>query len=366
VTPNERVQQLEALLARVQRNRTAAPVRGAAPFVSAPPVAVAAPPAAVSAPPVAVSPPPAPTPEPPVAATSWAPEPGSGMHPRPVTAAPSLPPEEVSDDDLLEVTTVPPAAPAAAANVDVEPAPEIEIDIDMAATTEVSLEPAILEPDGREVSEVTAVSDDQAPVSSSRFRVPAMLDDALTSAAEAEAEREIPVLTPPPESGPQEALPAVGLEAPRTPDVEQLEADLDSPPSMGPTAEQLGETIELEEPRGPELEIDVTVEEEAPAASVAVPEELEVSLPRPSLQSGLYDLTAPPPPAYPDPALADAPPSVQARPAPATVPVDAPAALGPERTARPALGATDVAGVRLGSAASPRTFLEVLDASLGV
>lgn len=364
MTPTERVQKLEALLARVQRNRSAAPTHAAAPVASAP---VA--PVAVSAPPAPTHDPPAPTPEPPVAeapsvATSWAPEPGSGMQQRPATVAPSLPPEEVSDDDLLEVTTIPPA-PAVAAEAPApelaaeEPPPELEV-----AATEITLEPAILEPDAREVSEVTSVGDDQAPVSSSRFKVPATLDEAIAGASE--AEREIPVKTPPPESGPQEALPATGLEAARTPDVDQLEADLDSPPSMGPTAEQLGETIELEEPRGPELEIDVTVEEEPAAASVAVPEELEAALPRPSLQSGLYDVTAPPPAAYPEPVLADEPPSVQAPAAHQTVPVEVPAATGPERTVRPAFGATDVADVRLGAAASPKTFVELLDASLGV
>ena len=362
MTPTERVQRLEALLARVQRNRSAAPTHAAAPAVTAPPAAPSAP--------VAVAAPPAPTPEPPVAeappvaTTSWAPEPGSGLQPRPATVAPSLPPEEVSDEDLLEVTTIPPApAPAAAAQppepAAEEPPPELEV----AAATEITLEPALRE-DGPEVSEVTSVGEEQAPVSSSRFKVPATLDEAIASASE--AEREIPVKTPPPESGPQEALPATGLEAARTPDVEQLEADLDSPPSMGPTAEQLGETIELEAPRGPELEIDVTVEEEAPAASVSVPEELEAALPRPSMQSGLYDVTAPPPAAYPEPVLADEPPSVQAPVAHQTVPVEVPAAAGPERTVRPAFGATDVADVRLGATASAKTFVELLDASLGV
>ena len=216
MTPTERVQRLEALLARVQRNRTAAPTHSAAPVVSTPPATVSAPPAATpplpfvtpvhvaaAAPPVPVAPPPAPTPEPPVAesppvaTTSWAPEPGSGMQPRPATVAPSLPPEEVSDDDLLEVTTIPPAAAAAA------PAPEPEVEepppeLEIAATTEITLEPALRE-DGPEVSEVTAVGEEQAPVSSSRFKVPATLDEAIAGASEVEieAEREIPVKTPP-------------------------------------------------------------------------------------------------------------------------------------------------------------------------
>ena len=112
----------------------------------------------------------------------------------------------------------------------------------------------MLVPDTLEVSEITAVG----------VRVSAAtLDEALAGAAELEGEalegeREVPIKTPPPESGPQEALPPTGLEAGRTPNVAELEADLMPPPSMGPTAEQLGETIELEAPRGPELEIDVT------------------------------------------------------------------------------------------------------------
>jgi hypothetical protein len=132
---------------------------------------------------------------------------------------------------------------------------------------------------------------------------------------------------------------------------------------MGPTTEQLGETIELEPPRGPDLEIDVT--EEGPS-ELAPAEELEVSLPRPSMQSGLYDLTAPPPAAYPEPALVDAPESMPEPREAATLPVEVPALTSPERTARPQLGATEVAALSLGAAAAPKTFVELLDASLGV
>jgi hypothetical protein len=55
-----------------------------------------------------------------------------------------------------------------------------------------------------------------------------------------------------------------------------------------------------------------------------------------------------------------------------TIPVEVPVvpavALGssPERTQRPELGATDVAAVALAAPAAPKSFVELLDASLGV
>jgi hypothetical protein len=385
VTTTDRVQKLEALLERVRRNRTAAPRRASA-AMSAPIAREAtravAPPAPVEpfAPATPPSPPAAPAPTPPAPPTlssappdasppttpGWLPEPGSAVQTRPGTLPPeSIPAEEISDDDLLEVTTIPPDAaesvPAAAAASPTYAEPdEPELTVSEPPAEHPAVEPPVLEPDTMEVSEITAVG----------VRVSAAtLDEALAGAAELEGEalegeREVPIKTPPPESGPQEALPPTGLEAGRTPDVAQLEADLMSPPSMGPTAEQLGETIELEAPRGPELEIDVTVEEAQPSLEPAPAEELEVALPRPSMQSGLYDMTAPPPAQYPDPALAEGPPSVPEPRETATIPVEVPAAGSPARTARPALGATDVANVSLAPPASSRSFVELLDASL--
>ncbi len=400
------LQKLEALLARVRRNRTAAPVRvhaaAAAPQPVAappaplptstpkpPPVAASAPPLRME-PPVASSPPPrvepppyvepfvraeeaprvepprveppriepppyleppartepspieAPasvaSPEPPAVATpSWRPEPGSAVQARPT----SVPPMEISDDDLLEVSTLPPdAAPAGAES------PQLEvgaIDVEVTAT---------------DAEEAEEAEEGLPPASSRRFKVPESLDD---GAVQGDSEREIPVKTPPPESGPQEALPATGLEAPRMPDVAELEADLSGPPSMGPTAEQLGETIELEAPRGPELEIDVTVVADEEETSVPAPaEELEVSLPSSSLQSGLYDVGV-----GSRPAASVEAPAAEAPKLAATAPHAAEEA-GPERTSRPALGATDVAAVALATPSSARTFVELLDASLGL
>ncbi|HEX5102064.1 MAG TPA: hypothetical protein VFV94_21290 [Polyangiaceae bacterium] len=393
MTTTDRVQKLEALLERVRKNRTAAPRRASA-AVAAPSArdafpAQAPPPQVAPREPFAsaVTPPsppvaPAPTPpSPPTMASTppdvqppttpgWQPEPGSAVQARPATLPPeSIPAEEISDDDLVEVTTIPPDAveslPPVAAAAPAQPSftepdePELTVSEPPAAAPVV--EPPVLEPDTMEVSEITAVG----------VRVSAAtLDEALAGAAELEGEalegeHEVPIKTPPPESGPQEALPPTGLEAARTPDVTELEADLLSPPSMGPTAEQLGETIELEAPRGPELEIDVTVEEPSPASLEPAPaEELEVALPRPSMPSGLYDMTAPPPAAYPDPSLAEGPPSVPEPRETVTIPVEVPSIDSPARTARPALGATDVAHVALAPPASSRSFVELLDASL--
>ncbi len=318
MTPRERVARLEVLLDRVRRNAGLA--REPAPHTSAPPppgpedvaVEVAR---SEPAPVAAVAAPPSPLPQPP----SWQPEPGSAVQPRPS----SLPPEELSDDDLLEVTTIPPEAEAPA-----------------------TVEEPVVVPD-----------DEEPPISSSRTKVAQTIDEAIASATEAEDEREVPVKTPPPESGPQAAAPLpTGIEAPRIPDVDELEADLTGPPSMGPTAEQLGETIELEPPRGPVLEIDVSAgQPESPAERP--PEELEVALPRTQMPSGMYDLPIVP--------TAPSPPSPTAQ-VPPVVPAPASGGSGPERAVRPELGGAEVTRVVLGKAPSAATFVDALDRSLGL
>ncbi len=108
------------------------------------------------------------------------------------------------------------------------------------------------------------MSSDEPPASSSRHRVAGTMDEALARAAEQiehDEGREVPLKTPPPESGPQAAVALpVGIHAPLAPDIEELlEADI--LPAGGvnadlPTTEQLGQTIDLEEARGPHLELD--------------------------------------------------------------------------------------------------------------
>jgi hypothetical protein len=339
VSARDQIARLEGLLERVRTN--AAKARPAAEWranvatvppkvevVSPAPVmpAPVAPPFALSpmtseAPPVAAA---SPTPPPvaaapPVDVPAWAPESGSSVQPRP----PSAPPEELSDDDLLEVTTIPPATAAAAE----EPA-DLSVDVEL------------------------SMDEEEPPASSSRTKVAATIDEALASAADSDEEREVPVKTPPPESGPQAAgPPAVGLDAPGVPDVDALEADMMGPPSMGPTAEQLGETIELEAPRGPTLEIDVGMSDAPEPEPERPPEDLEVSLPRGQMPSGLYDV----PPVQATPAA----PAVEERTS--SVPPE------PRPTARPELGAAEIARVVLGNRPTvSHTFVDVLDRSLSL
>jgi hypothetical protein len=335
VTPREQIARLERLLERVRKNvskpRLSMDRRAPTPDVPTPvPPKVEV----VKEAPVFVSPPEATaqpaSPAPPPAAVlpsgdfGFRPEPGSAVQPRPD----SVVPEELSDDDLLEVTTIPPAAAAAS----VEPAPEISVDVDI------------------------PIDEEEPPISSSRSKSDAMMDEALARAADAEEEREAPVKTPPPESGPQAAAPLPsGLEAAGVPDVDALEADMMAPTSMGPTAEQLGETIELEAPRGPTLEIDVSASVPPEPEPERPPEELEVSLPRGQMPSGLYDV----PPSTPPAQAAPAAPAMEER--------SSSAPPEPRPTARPELGASEIARVVLGARPTvSNTFLDVLDRSLSL
>jgi hypothetical protein len=282
---------------------------------SAPPDAPTVPPLAVAPAPVA----PAPAVSPEEAAGSgvssvppWKPEPSSTVQARPS----SMPPEELSDDDLVEVTTIPPA-PAAA------------------ATSSVPADEQIEEP----------------PASSSRSKVSESLDEAIASAAVQPDEIEVPIHTPPPESGPQEAVLPAGIEAPRAP--EFADADVVRPVSLGPTPEQLGETIELDGADGPEIEIEVAGEAPPVREPERPVEELEVALPRAEMPSGTYDVSVSVP--------AEAPVAASAAP---TLPVVTGA--GPEVTARPAAESADVARMIRATEKAPETFGELLDLSLGL
>jgi len=231
-----------------------------------------------------------------------------------------MPPEELSDDDLVEVTTVPPP---------IVPAPAVEASYD---AVEVEIE--------------------EPPASSSRSKVAGSLDQAIASAA-SEPEPEPPIHTPPPESGPQEAVLPAGIEAPRAPEFAELATELVRPVSIGPTTEQLGETIELEGADGPEIEIEVAgVPAPEPERERPV-EELEVALPRAEMPSGTYDVSVSMP--------ADAPLVQSAMP---TVP--AAQDLAPDVSARPAVSDADVMHVVHVTDKAPDTFTELLEASLGL
>ncbi|HEY4105345.1 MAG TPA: hypothetical protein VGM44_15715, partial [Polyangiaceae bacterium] len=291
-------------------------------------------------------------------------------------------PEELLEDDIVEMS------PTAAAPVEaVVPAAGGSLD-ELDFEDEDSAQPA--------------ANEEEPPVSSSRSKVAATMDEALAQAAAQmvlEEGREVPLKTPPPESGPQAAMPP--MPAPPAPDIDELlEADiLPVGANAGPTQEQLGQTIDLEEARGPRLELD----HPKVAIAEAAHEELEVSLPQREFGGGYQDNLMPPPEArqdldahlqrVADEAIASPPeslaqlPSMQsgvsasgmyaAQPTPGvttesptqavstvTVEAAANAEFAPELLGRPELSPGPVAKFIRADAPRPNTFLELLDSSL--
>ncbi|HEX6764895.1 MAG TPA: hypothetical protein VF103_05440, partial [Polyangiaceae bacterium] len=113
--------------------------------------------------------------------------------------------------------------------------------------------------------------------------------------------------------------------------------------SLGPTPEQLGETIDLDEAEGPAIEIEVGgLPAPEPKAERPV-EELEVALPRAEMPSGTYDVS----PSTPAPAI-----------------VAGPEQIVPEVTARPAVADAEITHVVRVTEKAPDTFAELLESSL--
>lgn len=450
---NQEVNKLQELLARVKRNaalpRTLVSGRGSAPVHEAPAPAFAPPP--YIPPPTELTaeemffesePPAAPTvkPEP-------MPIPAAAMQPRATLDAsvdellledpfPSVPPPVPTYADVLEdpVQTASVGSPrpldheedvsgvVAISEFAEEPEELLEDDIvEMTASEAASLPSVTNTLDELSFDDVdldqkraSAPAEEEPPASSSRSKIAGTLDEALARAAEQielEEGREVPLKTPPPESGPQAAVAMpVGIHAPLSPDIEELlEADI--LPSAGvraavPTAEQLGQTIDLDEARGPSLELD------QPAAQHALPlepeppsEEAEITLPGRVFAGGYQENLMPPPEAREeldahrqrvgDEAVPPPPESLgqypsrrpEAQPvafapviAPAsvttdsysesvsTVTVDAPpnAEFAPELLARPEIGPSPVAKFIRTEAPRPKTFMELLDSSLAL
>jgi hypothetical protein len=138
--------------------------------------------------------------------------------------------------------------------------------------------------------------EDEPPISSQRPRLASGLEETLAHDGTAPSdEREVPLMTPPPESGPQEA-PSPGMASPGVPSVETLLGESVPPqsPSMslGPTQEQIGESVELEEAGESSLELDMA---KSRPQTIPPEEELEALLaPPPSV--GVYDAGLMPPP----------------------------------------------------------------------
>ena len=443
---NQDVTRLEELLVRVQRNRAlprsidtgpaVAPVALAAQAVAAAPLPAAPAPvaplraAAPTPPPAAPTPTPPPVVQvsasldasvddllledpfpsvPPPAPPSFADEPEAA--PLPLVAVSSLR-SPLQDDDVSGVMVV-------ADFSDGEPEELLDDDIvEMATSSGDSLLAAApqdpLDDLNFDDSELTGDSsvNEEPPASSSRNKIAATMDEALARAAEdvqLEDGREVPLKTPPPESGPQAAaaLPS-GIRAPLSPDLDDLlEADI--LPAIGlnvalPTVEQLGQTVELEDAPGPSLELDhpAPFNVAEPLPDELPGEELEVTLPARDFAGGYQDDLMPPREARHDLAahLQRTGEGRVASPAPesrqqyteagsrgfaplatpsnvttdsysesiSTVTVDAPAAAGfaPELLARPELSPGPIAKFIRVEAPRPSTFLELLDASLAL
>jgi hypothetical protein len=210
--------------------------------------------------------------------------------------------DDVASGDLIEAASAPIAPPVIS-----EPAPSGWNDRDLAsvarpapdakapAASTYTAPPSLDEltfsepppPQPLEEIEPPPISAAQ-PVS----EAPGSIDAALLAASEAQthgasesvepAELEGPTVTPPPESGPQVAVPALG--APNLPS--DMAADAAPYRQHAPTVEQLGDVIELDQASGPPLELaarSLEPQREAPAPSSA-PEELEY-VPRRSVPS---------------------------------------------------------------------------------
>lgn len=375
MSAQEKIGKLQGLLERIKRNSTLPRVAAARPPAAAA-VAAAAPPAPSPADQsvddlLDASPQPSPIPvEVDVTLDSVPP---AEAQPIPlVTVAGGAPPAEDTANLDSEVSEVRVATGPREPSVEVTVA-SIEAEAEVTGTEELSEEDLV---ELTDVTETTSVpppvttdvdidfedEEEQPPASSQRSRVASSMDEALAGAAEQlEADREVPIKTPPPESGPQEAPLPAGISAPAAPDVDALlNQELDIPThaedripaaAVGPTPEQLGQTIDLEEARGPALELAEPKASELPGPAPV--EELEVALPGREVVGGYHDNLQPPPEAREDleahrRRLEDElqpGPEVVARP----VPAGAPATFGAARE-----------GFRPGS------FTELLDASLAL
>jgi hypothetical protein len=439
VSTQEQVGKLQGLLARIQRNaalpRSGAPLPPPGAFAPPPAMPPAPPPSApIVAPPPVVAAPPAYAAPPAFAAPATSPA-DQGVDDLLLDDVPAASPLPVEVDVPLD--TIPPVAEAPEAEpiplVNAAPQEPEPIDDTFGLDSEVSevrvttapREPAVevtvaaieaeaeaepiaaeelSEDDLVEVTEGTPApaatdvdidfedEDEQPPASSSR-KVASTMDEALAAAAEQlDVEHEVPIKTPPPESGPQEAPPPTGMSAPPAPDVDALlggELDIptrEAPAALaapGPTPEQLGQTIDLEEGgAGPSLEL--AEHQHAAAAEAAAVEELEVALPGRDAVGGYDDGLRPPPEALddleahrrrmeddiaPPPESLATLPSVQpGAPLPEIVPVQAApeAPVSPEVIARPVSAGSPETFSSVREAFRPNSFVELLDASLSL
>lgn len=323
MTAQEQIAKLESLLDRIRRNvskpRTAAPLvaRAPEPAPAPPPEAPAVAAPVVQAPPVVEAPPPVET--------------------RAEEAGEAIP--DIEDLDMADVEVV-------------------EIAVDEGPALEAA-------------DEAPDTVDEPMPESAPR---PAA---ALADVAEPEA----PIKTPPPESGRQAVAPAIHEEPAREADLSGagdvdslLEADLTggpisrAPQHGGPTMEQLGATVELQGADAPPAQLELDAD---PAARATPPpaDELELELPKQGF-GGAYDARLPPPVTAAEDlkglqAERAAPPASFAPPVAAAPPPPA-APSEPTVVERPPLEAHAAEVIVTRPTKVPETFLDLLDASLGL
>lgn len=237
MSTQDQIARLQGLLERVKKNASL-------PRVAAP---VAAP---------VVAPPPEPEPEEALVPID---EPVMIAEPEPVVAA-AEPAEETSMVRAIE-----------------EPVEE-EVSVE---TGEASIEDLdLLEDEIVDITEAPAeeeaivaeaeVHEEEEPPASSRRPIAGSMGEALAGAADAvemDEGREIPLKTPPPESGPQAAPLPQGIAPPAVPDLDELR-EVDIVSRTQPTAAQLGATVELEPAEEAELELGEPVAEAPPVHAV--------------------------------------------------------------------------------------------------
>jgi hypothetical protein len=346
VTAQEQIAKLESLLDRIRRN--ASKLRGSAasvpraepaPEPEARPLPQMAKPAPVVSPPVAVAP---------IAAAPIAAAP---------VAAASAPQLEAMDEaPVLEVSE---AAPSA----DIEDLDMMDVEI-----VEIAVDsPALEEP---------SYGEERAPMATLADEPPDTVDEPIPESAPRPAaalgaarEHEVPLKTPPPESGRQAVAgpsydePAREADLAGGTDVDSLlEADLSgspisrAPSAGGPTMEQLGETVELEGADAPaaNLELDSVAPAAPSLGGETAADELELELPKQTFSGGYEPPVAAPPAAAPE-----------ARPR-APVAAAAPAPAGPTIVERPHVDALAAEVIAAPAPRLPETFIDLLDASLAL
>lgn len=307
----EQISRLQGLLERVQRNAAAPRTRAVVPSPVPPVVAEAV---------VA-----APEPEP-------EPEPMPATPPEQISVA--VPVAEAPHEQITGVRAI--EERGAAPDIESEEVMVEVLDLDEEEFEDITDVPAE-ELDVVEIAASSAEAEAEAeePPASSRRAIAGSVGEALAGAAETvelDEGREIPLKTPPPESGPQIAPPPMG--SPALPEIDTgATADVEMVSGTQPTAAQLGATVELEEGEEADFEMGEPVAE-APPVHLVREEPKAAAAPEPAR------VPTPPPPAALEPQVVARPTPAEAKPAHAIV---------------HAMGAFQ-----------PQSFLELLDASLAL